>query len=149
MIALAILLIKNFQFAELKVMMDLFKQMTAETVPMGKCKNVSDVQPTSTGNKDEQKPHERQQVVKPAEQSVPDHTFAKPLDDKSFPTAKPSEKQRPEDGWAHGTYVVGGSAFGWNFITFPGSKPTYYGVAKETFRAKYPLPSPSAQPDQK
>lgn len=115
--------------------MDLYKQMTAETVSMGKCKNVPEAQPTLSENKDGQKPHERHQDVKQAEQSVPDRAFAKPSEDMPFPTANLSEKQRPEDGWAQGTYVVGGSAFGWNFITFPGSKPAYYGVTKETFRA--------------
>ncbi|RVW30623.1 hypothetical protein CK203_097633 [Vitis vinifera] len=125
----------NFQFAELKVLMDLYKQMTAETVSIGKCKNVPEAQPTLSENKDGQKPHERHQDVKQAEQSVPDCAFAKPSEDMPFPTANLSEKQRPEDGWAQGTYVVGGSAFGWNFITFPGSKPAYYGVTKETFRA--------------
>ena len=107
--------------------MDLYKQMTAETVSIGKCKIVPEVHSTSNENKDGD--------AKPGEQSVPDHTSAKPSEDKPFPTANPSEKPRPEDGWAHGTYVVGGSAFGWNFITFPGGKATYYGVTKETFRA--------------
>ncbi|KAL6322634.1 hypothetical protein AAG906_015320 [Vitis piasezkii] len=79
--------------------------------------------------------NEIREHVKQAEQSVPDRAFAKPSEDMPFPTANLSEKQRPEDGWAQGTYVVGGSAFGWNFITFPGSKPAYYGVTKETFRA--------------
>ena len=79
--------------------MDLYKQMTAETVSIGKCKIVPEVHSTSNENKDGD--------------------------------AKPG----PEDGWAHGTYVVGGSAFGWNFITFPGGKATYYGVTKGTFRA--------------
>ncbi|XP_034708514.1 uncharacterized protein LOC117931630 [Vitis riparia] len=120
---------------QLKVLMDLYKQMTAETVSIGKCKNVPEAQPTLSENKDGQKPHERHQDVKQAEQSVPDRAFAKPSEDMPFPTANLSEKQRPEDGWAQGTYVVGGSAFGWNFITFPGSKPAYYGVTKETFRA--------------
>ncbi|CBI40348.3 unnamed protein product, partial [Vitis vinifera] len=96
---------------QLKVLMDLYKQMTAETVSIGKCKNVPEAQPTLNC------------------------AFAKPSEDMPFPTANLSEKQRPEDGWAQGTYVVGGSAFGWNFITFPGSKPAYYGVTKETFRA--------------
>ncbi|KAK1555725.1 hypothetical protein Q3G72_030593 [Acer saccharum] len=32
------------------------------------------------------------------------------------------------------SYVVGGGVFGWNFITFLGSEPVYYGITKESFR---------------
>ncbi|KAK9911877.1 hypothetical protein M0R45_035759 [Rubus argutus] len=47
-----------------------------------------------------------------------------------------SGKQQPEDGEIKGAYVVGGSAFGWNFITFSGMEPVYYGMTKESFRAQ-------------
>jgi len=43
------------------------------------------------------------------------------------------QKQPVEDGLP-GTYVVGGSAFGWNFITFSGKEPVYCGRSKEEFR---------------
>ncbi|WVZ07793.1 hypothetical protein V8G54_021139 [Vigna mungo] len=33
------------------------------------------------------------------------------------------------------TYIVGGSVFGWNFITFMGKQPVYYGKTKEEHRA--------------
>ncbi|KAK3428669.1 hypothetical protein EUGRSUZ_E00158 [Eucalyptus grandis] len=46
-----------------------------------------------------------------------------------------TEKRQAEVLEARGTYIVGGSAFGWNFITFPGHKPEYYGPTKELFRA--------------
>ncbi|KAM6584825.1 hypothetical protein CsatB_011827 [Cannabis sativa] len=45
------------------------------------------------------------------------------------------EKAQPESGEIKGTYVVGGSAFGWNFITFTSTDPVYYGMTKESFRA--------------
>lgn len=35
---------------------------------------------------------------------------------------------------SRGTFLVGGSAFGWNFITYTGEKPVYYGLTKESFR---------------
>ncbi|XP_004308081.1 PREDICTED: uncharacterized protein LOC101291970 [Fragaria vesca subsp. vesca] len=35
------------------------------------------------------------------------------------------------------SYIVGGSNFGWNFITFSGSKPVYYGVTKEAYRSSH------------
>lgn len=34
-----------------------------------------------------------------------------------------------EDGFK-GSYVVGGSPVGWNYLVFPGSKPAYYGRSK-------------------
>ncbi|KAK3194823.1 hypothetical protein Dsin_026133 [Dipteronia sinensis] len=46
-----------------------------------------------------------------------------------------TEKQQPQDGGeTHKSHIVGGSAFGWNFITFSGPEPVYYGVTKESFR---------------
>ncbi|KAL8495267.1 hypothetical protein ACS0TY_019424 [Phlomoides rotata] len=42
------------------------------------------------------------------------------------------------DNLVKGTYIVGGSAFGWNFITFHGNAPVYYGITKEAFRATNP-----------
>ncbi|KAK4268792.1 hypothetical protein QN277_022031 [Acacia crassicarpa] len=50
------------------------------------------------------------------------------------------EKQPAEDGQSQGTYIVGGSAFGWNFITYTSKQAVYYGLTKEQFRAKYPAP---------
>ncbi|XP_062001732.1 uncharacterized protein LOC133718869 [Rosa rugosa] len=61
------------------------------------------------------------------------------------------EKQLPSAKWTHyipdkksfvssqlpGSYIVGGSVFGWNFITFSGSKPVYYGVTKEAYRSSH------------
>lgn len=48
---------------------------------------------------------------------------------------RPPGKPHSEDFRIPGTYVVGGSAFGWNFITFPGNQAVYYGMTKEAFRA--------------
>lgn len=48
-----------------------------------------------------------------------------------------SEKQAPQ-----GTYIVGGSAFGWNFITYNhlSNKAVYYGRTKEMFRSANVIP---------
>ncbi|XP_050387525.1 uncharacterized protein LOC126803841 [Argentina anserina] len=35
------------------------------------------------------------------------------------------------------SYMVGGSVFGWNFVTFSGGKPLYYGVTKEAYRSSH------------
>ncbi|CAJ2671213.1 uncharacterized protein LOC123893206 [Trifolium pratense] len=39
-----------------------------------------------------------------------------------------------EDSQTSGTYIIGGSAFGWNFITFSALDSVYYGRTKEQFR---------------
>ncbi|KAF9668949.1 hypothetical protein SADUNF_Sadunf14G0056600 [Salix dunnii] len=103
---------------KLKLLMELYKQMTEEKVSITKWK----VPPNSSENGAGLKPQE--QLQETADQSQPGQVFA-----------KPSEKQQAEHGEKQGTHIVGGSAFGWNFITFPGSKPIYYGRTKELFRA--------------
>ncbi|KAK6239849.1 hypothetical protein QUC31_005318 [Theobroma cacao] len=104
---------------KVKLLMELYKQMPAGTVPTEKCNNAAD----ETGMK--QKPDEQPQVVQPAVSS----------ENKTFQSSNVSDKQQSEDGEAPKTYIVGGSAFGWNFITFAGSKPVHYGVTKESFRS--------------
>ncbi|KAL5565649.1 hypothetical protein UlMin_028813 [Ulmus minor] len=49
-------------------------------------------------------------------------------------------KLRAEGGEVAGTYIIGGSAFGWNFITYSSKEPVYYGVTKESFRATQVTP---------
>ncbi|XP_059651423.1 uncharacterized protein LOC132299018 [Cornus florida] len=107
---------------QMNLLMDLYKEMTAESITIKKCKNVtredqplpSDVQ----DGKDTRGPH---QNVKAAEE-------------KPVLLGSISEMRQSEDGRIVGTYVIGGSAFGWNFITFPGNKSVYYGRTKESFR---------------
>ncbi|KAB2597659.1 hypothetical protein D8674_000579 [Pyrus ussuriensis x Pyrus communis] len=56
---------------------------------------------------------------------------------KNAPGEKPQDtrNQWAEVGQTQGTNIVGGSAFGWNFITFVGEEPVYHGITKESFRA--------------
>ncbi|CAN6568089.1 unnamed protein product [Malus baccata var. baccata] len=68
----------------------------------------------------------------PAEKPQDTRAFGKRSENK-FPSGVASEKQRAEDGQTQGTYIVGGSAFGWNFIRFVGEEPVYYGITKESF----------------
>ncbi|KAL2478768.1 hypothetical protein Fot_47782 [Forsythia ovata] len=100
----------------MKVMMDLYKEMTAESIKLERCNNVP------RNIEDEQKPKEHKKRAKLAEISTPDGTLNKPSDQLQV-----------------GSYIVGGSAFGWNFVTFHGSKAVYYGRTKESFRADNPL----------
>lgn len=101
--------------------MDLYKEMTAETITLEKCKNVPQGQPL---------PSEIHHGAKPS-----DHGSMKPPENKPVISGHVSEKQQPEEGKMQGTYIVGGSAFGWNFITFPASTAVYYGRTKEAFRS--------------
>ncbi|KAI4372350.1 hypothetical protein MLD38_010592 [Melastoma candidum] len=90
---------------EVKALMDLFKQIIGGQVSAD---GIPEEQPfTATENGDGQKAHLEHRSPKPAEQ------------------------QRTEEE----KFVVGGSAFGWNFVTVPSSDSVYYGVSKETFRA--------------
>lgn len=113
------------QFAEMKLLVELHKEFTAETTSIGKSKNVPEGQ-----NQDGQKPQEQPKDLKP--------TTEQPQTDRVF--SKPSEKQRAEDGRSQGIHIVGGSAFGWNFVTYSSAKePAYYGETKETFRLRNPI----------
>ncbi|XP_010479789.1 PREDICTED: uncharacterized protein LOC104758591 [Camelina sativa] len=44
-----------------------------------------------------------------------------------------------------GDKVVGGSAFGWNFITGGGTDPVYCGMSKEDYRSSHPILQPEAE----
>ncbi|XVF22560.1 hypothetical protein REPUB_Repub12eG0182200 [Reevesia pubescens] len=110
---------------KMKLLVELYKQMTAEAVSTEKCNNAPGRQPLPGETGIKQKLQEQSQVVKPAVSS----------ERKNFQSSGVSEKQQSKDGEAPGTYIVGGSAFGWNFITFNGNKPVYYGVTKESFRS--------------
>ncbi|KAM7275363.1 hypothetical protein ACFE04_017229 [Oxalis oulophora] len=45
---------------------------------------------------------------------------------------------KPQNGETLESYIVGGSAFGWNFITYSGNNAVYYGRTKEAFRISQP-----------
>ena len=105
------------KYAEVKLLMDLYKQMTAETLSAPRCNDVPEGRLLSGEN--------------PQDTRV----FARPSEHK-FPSGISGEKQEAEDGQIKGAYVVGGSAFGWNFITFSSVEPVYYGMTKESFRAQ-------------
>ncbi|KAL8091749.1 uncharacterized protein LOC141692253 [Apium graveolens] len=110
---------------KLKVMMDLYEEMIADTNTSEKCENVRQTPPLSDENHDGAKP---------------DRGSMKPPEDKSVFTGNIFENQQTEAVKLQGTYVVGGSAFGWNFITFPSTKVVYYGRTKEAFRLQNPVP---------
>ncbi|KAK1373900.1 MACPF domain-containing CAD1-like protein [Heracleum sosnowskyi] len=109
---------------KLKVMMDLYEEMIADTNISEKSKNVPQIPPLSDENPVEAKS---------------DRGSMKLPDDKSVLSGHILESQQTETVKLQGTYIVGGSAFGWNFITFPSTKAIYYGRTKEAFRLQNPL----------
>ena len=78
---------------------------------------------------------EQPQQLNSHEQSQMNKVPPKPSEIRLSPPVVGLEKQYAQDVQAQGTYVVGGSAFGWNFITYSGQEPVYYGRTKEQFRA--------------
>ncbi|KMT20496.1 hypothetical protein BVRB_1g004820 [Beta vulgaris subsp. vulgaris] len=103
---------------KMKLMVDLCRQQTTENVPLAKSYSragTADLASERQGGNQ-----------KPADQ---------PPQEKRFPVGNSHEKPMHGSNRIPGTYIVGGSAFGWNFITFHGTKPEYYGRTKETFRA--------------
>ncbi|KAG5606995.1 hypothetical protein H5410_028487 [Solanum commersonii] len=118
---------KNFQ--ELNLLIDLYKEVMEETVNPEVAKDAPGAQNSSVDIMDEEKPSEQQKDMKPPPES---EASVKPEGDSS-------EKQEAEDDGVQGTgtYVVGGSAFGWNFITYTSGKAIYYGRTKESFRSSY------------
>ena len=106
--------------------------MKAEAISLAKSKQ--DGQPPSGQNLDHKTQQEEQpQHVKSPEQIQVEKAYARSSEIKITPPASGLQKPQPEDG--QGTYVVGGSAFGWNFITFAGKESVYYGRTKEQFRS--------------
>ncbi|XP_052171206.1 leucine-rich repeat extensin-like protein 3 [Diospyros lotus] len=96
---------------QMKILMDLYKEMTTETISITKCNYVQERPVASELQQDGQKSGEPSLL------------------------GNLSEKLRTEDSRHQGTFVVGGSAFGWNFITYPGKEAVYYGRTKDVFRS--------------
>ncbi|XP_021904454.1 uncharacterized protein LOC110819524 [Carica papaya] len=118
---------------KMKVMMELYQQMIGETDSTTKSKNVVANQPLSSENGVGQKQQEQFQTNSPANQYQPESVTGKPSEDSQSSIV--DEIQLTENGQTTGSYIVGGSAFGWNFITFSGGKSVYYGVTKQSFRS--------------
>ncbi|XP_051120997.1 uncharacterized protein LOC127244497 [Andrographis paniculata] len=106
--------------AGMKQLIDLYRQLVDEAVKQNNSSN------------GEIKPREHHRNVKPVEHQQDVKPAANPLEN--------GVQAKPSDPYPHpqGTYVVGGSAFGWNFITFNGSDAVYYGQTREAFRIKNP-----------
>ena len=121
----------NLQLAEMKLMMDLYKQMIMEAAPTGKLKRVPEHQPSSSsctnllGKETRCRGRLPNQPKLHVTERVP--TFEKPLQPPHFSYGDTQSQPK-------GSYIVGGSSLGLNFITHRGSEPVYYGVTKEMHR---------------
>ncbi|GAB2252052.1 hypothetical protein Droror1_Dr00004899 [Drosera rotundifolia] len=115
---------------KMKPMLDLCREMAAETTAAATFSNAQE-------NKHELKPTTgHPQDMKPTEHLQADRKSTKSAADRRFPTGNNSEKLLAKDeADKEKSYIVGGSAFGWNFVTFNGTKVVYYGRTKESFRA--------------
>lgn len=111
--------------------MSLYKQMVLEmNKPAGKA--MPEFRRTYLGSMPTKEEHER----KKQKLSQPVHLVQKETEGGSSSTTLSSDKKKPTaSSRLEGSYVVGGSVSGWNFITFGGARPVYYGVKKESFRS--------------
>ncbi|XP_060213299.1 uncharacterized protein LOC132640638 [Lycium barbarum] len=113
---------------QLNLLMDLYKEVMEEAINPEAAKDGPGTQDASMDIKDREKPSEHQKDMKPSPENG---ASAKPDGDSS-----PKQEVGDDDGvQVTGTYVVGGSAFGWNFRTYTTRKAVYYGRTKESFRA--------------
>ncbi|KAK7243313.1 hypothetical protein RIF29_38106 [Crotalaria pallida] len=112
---------------QLKILMNLYDNLKAD---IGKSRNMLNGQNVDHKTTQEQLQAER--------------AFARSSEIKLTSPVSGLQKLPTEDCQTHGTYVVGGSAFGWNFITFSGNEPVYYGRTKEQFREVNQLSNSSA-----
>lgn len=121
------------QLAEMKLLMALNKQMTMET---GKqMKFASEHQQHSSHNRVPAK--ENKDGLPAPAQRVQLRCSVEPLQSSTQWANFISDKKPVVGSRLPGSYIVGGSVFGWNFITFSGSKPVYYGVTKEAYRSSH------------
>ncbi|XP_047983064.1 uncharacterized protein LOC125223812 [Salvia hispanica] len=95
----------------MKLLMELYQETTEKAVKLEKCSN--------SDNADAKK------AVKHADNPLLDDVMSAP----------PPETQEQR------TVIIGGSAFGWNFITCHSRRAVYYGRTKEAFRALNPKSS--------
>ncbi|XP_022738515.1 uncharacterized protein LOC111291162 [Durio zibethinus] len=114
----------------LKLVLDLYKQMIAETDPPVNV--VTEPQTLSGENVFEEQDPDKVQEGKEAELLKTEDCAEKSTDIK-HPMPCSSSEWKLNDDQFRGSYIVGGSVFGWNFITYGGSKPVYYGLTKESY----------------
>ncbi|KAF3796256.1 hypothetical protein EJ110_NYTH03362 [Nymphaea thermarum] len=103
---------------DLRLIMELSKQLRAETVSLGKMRRFETVEDIPD-RRQEEKITEKPAVEKP------------PLEEK-VPVVEQTVLKKEVASESH---LIGGSPDAWNFITYPGSDPVYYGKLKASVAA--------------
>ncbi|KAK3220707.1 hypothetical protein Dsin_014677 [Dipteronia sinensis] len=113
---------------QMKVMVDLYKQMIAETDQHETF--VSAHRPLTGDNLLGKHLSGGDRDRKMSGPPQPKPTLEESLEEKRQTPHFSSEEKRE-------SYIVGGSVSDWNFITFLGGKPVYYGVTKESIQSSH------------
>lgn len=119
------------ELSGMKIVMDLYKQMQIEGTRKG-IFEVSACQALSGERepKKEKLDEESRQGKTPQDEQVSLRSVENKI---SLGPISSEEKFEDED--PQGTYIVGGSISGWNFITYGNRRPPlYYGVTKDLWR---------------
>ncbi|CAN6461708.1 unnamed protein product [Victoria cruziana] len=98
---------------DLRLIMELSKQLRAETVSLGKMRRFETMEDNSDRRQEEKITGKTSLEKPPPEQKV-----------------AVNEETVLKKGVASESYLIGGSPDARNFITYPGSDPVYYGKAK-------------------
>ncbi|KAH7691735.1 hypothetical protein IHE45_01G018200 [Dioscorea alata] len=117
-------IVKELRPFFIQVMIELTKQLRTDTPSPP---NPKKQEQTFTGVKTEHYLGELQ--VEQKNVQVPKASEFNPHANISDEVKKSNESGKEQDG-LQGTFVVGGSPIGWNFVVFPGSVPVYYGRTK-------------------
>ncbi|EXC19136.1 hypothetical protein L484_006500 [Morus notabilis] len=117
---------------DVELLMDLYKQMILElNKPAGKAlPEYCSARPGSMPILENKRQKLSQRM----------HFVQKEIEDGFLKTDFSSEKKKAPTGSSSrlaGSYIIGGSVSGWNFITFGGNKPVYNGVTKKAFRSSH------------
>lgn len=132
--ALTCISISIIYMAEIKTVLELSKQLHTDLAALTEPRKASSIPPT------QDEPNEAFQgdgsMIPPTNQAenVTNNLKGVSNSDNNLPSEEAGAdlKDVPknlEDGFK-GSYVVGGSPVGWNFLVYPGSKPMYYGRSK-------------------
>ena len=115
----------------MKILKGLYNEMTTETHKQRKV--ASENQHSSHKRrplKEEQKRKQAELLPQPIRYMEKGLKRSNP----STTSLSSDNKRLRDDAGIQGSYIVGGSVFGLNFVTFRGSKPVYYGLTKESYR---------------
>lgn len=110
----------------MKLVMDLYKHTQVEGNPIGNYESKSASQIL---------PGEKKLEKERLDGLLQSNSVLKKLPEKELPPEPLRSGENFNKGRPKGSYIVGGSVSGWNFITFAHrNPPVYYGVTKESYR---------------